>query len=118
MKVQIKVKKNKKYLLNELEECEGLLNRIREAHIRGTNMWQKKTGKKCVLPDLGNLVEFLLDEIEKKNEKLKNIKKSLKFIRKYNPEEVCYDEFAYDRIVETYREFVNECIDEIEKKDK
>ncbi len=48
-------------------------------------------------PVTANLVRDLMDDVDE-------LEKRLEAIRNYEPQEVVKDEFAYDRMVENYRE--------------
>jgi hypothetical protein len=46
----------------------------------------------------------LKKQLQEAKDTISNMKEVFWAIRDYVPEEVCKDEFAYDRLVETYRE--------------
>lgn len=50
---------------------------IHKASMRGIKMWQEKTGRDMVWPDHGDLCEWLLDEIDKRDEEIVQLKEAI-----------------------------------------
>lgn len=53
------------HLKQENDEITQLFDLQHTRMTEATKYWQKKTGKKNTMPDLGNLLTFLLNEIKK-----------------------------------------------------
>ena len=65
-------------LAERVEELESLFDLQQSRMEEATRVWQESTGNKGILPDLGQLLEWLLDERSRKINQVRYLRKQIK----------------------------------------